>query len=76
MSDKLLILPAIRLEPERDGDAWIVITPNGHGMALRGSPRRAARKEVARPAMGAAMTVPLTSVFSGQVCIGFILSRQ
>jgi hypothetical protein len=26
-----LVLPIVRIEPERDGEGWIVLTTTGHG---------------------------------------------
>ena len=30
----VVIAPFVRIEPERDGEGWIVITANGHGWML------------------------------------------
>jgi hypothetical protein len=43
-SSSIIAAPFVRVEPERDGEGWLVITANGHGW-LHGSGSRALREK-------------------------------
>jgi hypothetical protein len=43
VSERLIIIPRPRIEPERDGWGWFVLLPSGHGWLC--SDRRQALRE-------------------------------
>jgi hypothetical protein len=43
MSERLIIIPRPRIEPERDGWGWLVLLPSGHAW-LAGDRRQALRE--------------------------------